>query len=147
MFIVAAAAMVVDIVPRNRVAEGMAYHGAAVVIGSLIGTGIAGFVKELIGYRWTFCFGSFLNVICLLFLLALKEKSDHSHTENPSYLTVVKDLNVLGSSITLLAVLIPYGIAMTFVPVFFDRLGIRRNRQRSSTCSHHFLHLTSPLKN
>ncbi|OUJ19195.1 MFS family permease [Methanonatronarchaeum thermophilum] len=121
-FSVASMSMAVDMVPKKRLGEAMGLFGVPVMLGMILGPGIAGFLVDLTGYNEAFYIASMFAVISLILVLMVTE-SDIDGTTTATFIDVLKDSNVTSAVIGVLALTTAYGAVTAFFPVYANRLG------------------------
>jgi len=121
-FSVASMSLAVDMVPKQRLGEAMGLFGVPVMLGMILGPGIAGFLVDLTGYHEAFYIASLFAVVSLLLVLFVSE-SDIDGTGTATFMDVLKDRNVASAVIGVLALTTSYGAITAFFPVYASRLG------------------------
>ncbi|WGI17524.1 MFS transporter [Methanonatronarchaeum sp. AMET-Sl] len=121
-FSVASMSMAVDMVPRERLGEAMGMFGVPVMLGMILGPGIAGFLVDLTGYNEAFYISSLFAVVSLI-LVFLVSESDIDGTGTATFMDVLKDSNVTSAVVGVLALTTAYGAITAFFPVYANRLG------------------------
>jgi MFS family permease len=77
-------AWVTDLIPRESLGKGLALYGSTVWIGGIIGSALAGYMLQNLGFVLTFIIGGCLGLAAVVLLIPIQAKSPHVSQPNTS---------------------------------------------------------------
>ena len=136
--------IVADIVPTDRMGEGIGYFGIANIIGSAIGPTIGLYIINYFHYQYLFIFSGILSVSALLiaFIINYEKNKEKEFIDYPNKNTedLIEDTELtdkisldkqsfiektaLPSSIILIFIALTYGSIITFISIYARNKGI-----------------------
>ena len=130
-FSTAAGTIVADVLPQNRLSEGIGYYGVSFNIASSFGPALMLFMRDHLGYKSIFFATGAISILTFLlgFTLKYERKSDKSvkATQNPSKkltLDSVVEKTAIPGALVLILIMLPNGLIASFLVKYSETLGV-----------------------
>ena len=85
----ASIALISELVPKSRLAEGLGYFGVSQMISRIVGPSMGVYIKELFGYNTLFYCIAALHILALLVLLVLPYKFDKQRQQKKAKIALI----------------------------------------------------------
>ena len=124
-FSTAAVALVVDIVPKNRLGEAMGLFGISIGTAMSLGPALVGYLLEVLGFTQTFYVFSIFAFASFIAATRVRDVPGIITGERGRLLDALKDVNVLTASTGIFFTAVVWGTIVTFLPLYlYESLGI-----------------------
>lgn len=131
-FTTSAGTIVADILPRNRLNEGIGYYGVSFNIASSFGPALMLFMRDRLGYQSIFYVTGIIGLLALLIGSTLKYEKAKPKTVQLSQprakriqLSALFEKTAIPSALVLILISIPNGLVGTFLVKYSETLAIR----------------------
>lgn len=119
----ASGTVVSDVIPKDRLAEGVGYYGIANTLSTAIGPSIALFIIKNYNYTILFIFTAFLGILSILVSYLIDYEKNNNTTSKKST-NMIFEKTALPVALVMVFLAVTIGGIMTFVPTYAATRGI-----------------------
>jgi MFS family permease len=117
--------VVVDIVPRSRMGEGIGFYGLSMTLAMALGPLLGIWVTKGGHYEWIFFETAIMSMLFFLLATMVKYPEYTAPEGKPSYrLADLFEVSSLRASLNMLLLMIPYGGVISFIAIYGEERGL-----------------------
>jgi len=120
----ASSTVVVDILPRAKLGEGIGFYGLSMTLAMALGPLLGIWMTRGAHYEWIFLETSVMSLLFFLMAIAVKYPPYHPPAIKPRYrLSELFEKTSLPASLSMMILMIPYGGIVSFIAIYGSEKG------------------------
>jgi MFS family permease len=117
--------VVVDILPKSKMGEGIGFYGLSMTLAMALGPLIGIWMTRGAHYEWVFIEATVMSLLFFIMAMFVKYPEYKAPKPLPSFtLSVLFEKTALHSSLNMLIIMLPYGGIISFITIFGKEKGL-----------------------